>query len=123
VLIETSPGELIDKITILEIKAERIGDPDKLRNVLNELEALRGVRDREIVPSDALSKLTVELRTVNERIWKVEDELRNCERVGDFGPAFVELARSVYKNNDHRAALKRTINERLRSRIVEEKSY
>jgi hypothetical protein len=123
VLIETSPGELIDKITILEIKAERIGDPDKLRNVLNELEALRGVRDREIVPSDALSKLTVELRTVNERIWKVEDELRNCERVGDFGPAFVELARSVYKNNDHRAALKRTINELLRSRIVEEKSY
>jgi Family of unknown function (DUF6165) len=123
VLIETSPGDLIDKITILEIKSERIGDPDKLRNVRVELEALRAARDREILPSEKLATLTAELRTVNEAIWDVEEELRRCEQAGDFGPGFVELARSVYKNNDRRAALKRAINEELGSRIFEEKSY
>jgi hypothetical protein len=123
VLIETSPGELIDKITILEIKSERIGDPDKLRNVRVELEALLAARDREIVASEKLATLTAELRAVNEAIWDVEEELRRCEQAGDFGPGFVELARSVYKNNDRRAALKRAINEELGSRIIEEKSY
>ncbi len=123
VLIETSPGDLIDKITILEIKSERIGDPDKLRNVRVELEALAAVRDREILPSEKLASLTAELRAVNEAIWDVEEELRRCEQAGDFGPGFVELARSVYKNNDRRAALKRAINDLLGSSIIEEKSY
>ncbi len=122
-LIETSAGELIDKITILEIKSEWISDPDKLRNVRNELESLRAVRDRAIVPSERVLTLTAELRAVNEAIWKAEDELRLCERAGEFGSSFIELARSVYKNNDRRAALKRAINEHLRSRIIEEKSY
>ncbi len=123
VVIEAAPGELIDKITILEIKSERIADGEKLRNVRAELETLRSARDRTIVPSEDLAALTAELRAVNEALWAVEDDLRECERVGDFGPRFVELARSVYKKNDHRAAIKRRINERLGSRIVEEKSY
>jgi post-segregation antitoxin (ccd killing protein) len=123
VMIETSPGEVIDKITILEIKSERISEPEKLRNVRTELEMLRAARDAAIVSSGTLSVLTAELRAVNETIWQVEDDLRGFEQDGDFGSRFVELARSVYKDNDHRAALKRKINELLGSRIVEEKSY
>ncbi len=125
VAIEASPGELIDRLTILEIKAERMNDPEKLRNVHVELEALRKARDRTIVPSQAMPCLTAELRAVNEALWTIEDEIRECERAGDFGPKFVELARSVYKKQrpsrgaqapDQRAA-------RLGSAIVEEKSY
>jgi Family of unknown function (DUF6165) len=123
VVIEAPPGELIDKITILEIKAERIGDEEKLRNVKAELAALRAARDRTILMCEPLELLTSELRAINQALWDIEDEIRCCERGGDFGPKFVELARSVYKNNDRRAALKRQINERLGSRIVEEKSY
>jgi hypothetical protein len=123
VVIETAPGELIDKITILEIKAERSRDEEKLRNVGKELAALLKARERTILPSETLVALTVELRTVNETLWDIEDDIRVCEREGDFGPKFVELARSVYKSNDHRAALKRKINELLGSVIVEEKSY
>jgi Family of unknown function (DUF6165) len=123
VVIECSPGEVIDKITILEIKSERISDPDKLLNVRRELDALRLAFDQTIARSEVLLALSAELRSVNEAIWNVEDEIRICEREGDFGPRFIELARSVYKNNDHRAALKRKINEQLGSRIVEEKSY
>jgi hypothetical protein len=123
VLIEASPGEVVDKITILEIKSERITDPGKLESVRRELDALRLARDRAIAPRESLLELSAELRSVNETIWKVEDEIRICERQGDFGPRFIELARSVYKNNDQRAALKRRINEQLGSRIVEVKSH
>ena len=122
-MIEAAPGEVIDKITILEIKAERITEPEKLKNVGRELDALRRARDRSIAPSETLSAHAALLRSVNEAIWNVEDEIRLCELKSDFGPRFIELARSVYKNNDRRAALKRKINEHLRSRIVEEKSY
>jgi Family of unknown function (DUF6165) len=121
--VEISPGELIDKITILEIQAERTADADKLRNVRTELAALRSARDRTNVVSEDLAALTVELRSVNEALWRIEDEIRECERAGDFGPRFIELARSVYKTNDRRAALKSRINERPGSAIVEEKSY
>jgi Family of unknown function (DUF6165) len=123
VVIEASPGEVIDKITILEIKSERISDPDKLLNVRRELEGLRLAFDQAIERSEIVIALSAELRSVNVAIWNVEDEIRLCERDGEFGPRFVELARSVYKNNDHRAALKKKINEQLGSRIVEEKSY
>ena len=88
-----------------------------------ELDALRLAFDQTIAPSERLLALSAELHCVNEAIWNVEDEIRICERDGEFGPRFIELARSVYKNNDHRAALKRKINEELGSRIVEEKSY
>ena len=123
VAVEIAPGELIDKITILEIKTERIVDPAKLANVCEELALLVAARDRSIPPMAALEALTAELKVVNEAIWDVEDALRESERAGDFGPAFVERARSVYRNNDRRAALKRAINDRLGSRLIEEKSY
>lgn len=123
VIIEAAPGELIDKITILEIKAERITDPDKLRNVRTELETLRLARDRTIAQSEAISELTRELRAVNEALWDIEDEIRTFEQSGEFGERFIELARAVYKRNDHRANLKKKINERLGAAIIEEKSY
>ncbi len=123
ILVEVAPGELIDKIVILQIKSERITDAGKLAHVRAELALLESARDRSIPPSLALDDLTRDLREVNEAIWDVEDALRDCERCGDFSPHFVELARSVYRNNDRRAALKRAINDRLGSRLVEEKSY
>lgn len=123
VVIEAAPGELIDKITILEIKVERIKESDKLRHVRSELETLRAARDQTVVTGEDLAGLTAELRMVNEALWTIEDEIRECERAGEFGPKFVELARSAYKHNDHRAAIKRRINDRLGSEIVEEKSY
>lgn len=121
--VEIGPGELIDKITILEIKSERIHDAHKLRNVRAELATLEGARDQAYEPSARLTQLTDELREVNEALWQIEDDLRRCEAAHDFGPHFVELARSVYRHNDRRAALKRKLNELLGARIVEEKSY
>jgi tetratricopeptide (TPR) repeat protein len=123
ITVEIAPGELIDRLTILEIKSQRLTDPAQLRNVGVELAALRAAQERALPRSEELRKVTDELRTVNERVWQVEDEIRSCERNGDFGPRFIELARSVYQNNDRRAALKRQINQRLGSELVEEKSY
>ena len=121
--VAVSAGELIDKITILEIKSERIADAAKLANVRHELETLDAARRGAVTPSPDLDRLTAGLKAVNERLWQIEDDIRDCERNGDFGPRFVELARAVYVNNDERAALKRRINELLGSDIVEEKSY
>ena len=123
VKIDIAPGELIDKITILEIKSERIDDPEKLANVRIELDVLAAARDAAIAPSDAMTRLTADLKSVNEALWVIEDDIRDCERDGDFGPKFIDLARAVYKTNDKRAALKREINVLLGSRLVEEKSY
>jgi hypothetical protein len=123
VKVEISPGELIDKITILEIKAERIHDASKLQNVKGELAALVAARDRSVRPGDELARLTAQLKAVNETLWQVEDEIRLCERTADFGPRFIELARLVYRNNDLRAGLKRQVNELLGARFREEKSY
>jgi len=121
--VEIAPGELIDKITILEIKAERIQDEEKLRNVRVELDVLAKARDAAMAPSPDLKALTDGLKSVNESLWDIEDDIRDCERQQDFGPKFIELARSVYRSNDRRAALKRQINELLGSKLVEEKSY
>lgn len=121
--IEIAPGELIDKITILEIKLERMTDPAKLANVKIEWEVLTASLGEHTAPSADLSALTDELKTINEALWVIEDDIRDCERDGDFGEKFVELARAVYKTNDKRAAVKRQINELLGSRLVEEKSY
>lgn len=123
ITIEIAPGELIDKITILEIKAERIEDPAKLANVHLELQLLSAARDRSIASSEAMRRLTADLKAVNETLWVIEDDIRDCERDNDFGPTFIALARSVYKTNDRRAALKREINVTLGSALVEEKSY
>jgi tetratricopeptide (TPR) repeat protein len=121
--VELAPGELIDKITILEIKQAEIQDKAKLRNVAIELESLISARDAVVPASPELDALASELRLVNQQLWNIEDDIRRCEQAGDFGPRFIALARAVYKTNDHRAALKRQINDRLGSRIVEEKSY
>jgi hypothetical protein len=121
--IEIAPGELIDKITILEIKAERIGDPLKRQHVAYELQLLLRARDEAIQPSSALTALGDRLRAINEALWDIEDEIRRCERDRDFGPRFIELARAVYHTNDQRAQLKREINDLLGSPIVEEKAY
>jgi hypothetical protein len=123
VTVEIAPGELIDKITILQIKAQRITDADKLRNVRAELATLSATRDRALPAVPGLAALTAELRAINESLWVIEDDIRRCEREQDFGPRFVELARSVYHQNDRRAAVKRRINELLGSTLREEKQY
>jgi Family of unknown function (DUF6165) len=116
-------GELIDKITILEIKAERFTDAAKRNNVVAELCMLRARRDRAIPQSPRLDALGAQLKTVNERIWELEDSIRDCERRADFGPDFIAVARSIYRTNDERAAVKRQINVALGSDLIEEKSY
>jgi hypothetical protein len=123
VSVEVSPGELIDKITILEIRLERIEGKDKLKNVKLEWETLTRARDEAIEATPELEKLTADLKESNERLWEIEDDIRQCERDKDFGDRFVELARGVYVNNDQRSRLKREINELLGSRLIEEKSY
>jgi hypothetical protein len=116
-------GELIDKITILEIKAERIGDAQKARNVATELALLRAIRAEAGLEGADLDRFVAELRAVNTALWEIEDALRACEASDDFGPRFVALARSVYRTNDRRSALKKQIDLALGSTIVEEKSY
>ena len=123
VKVEISPGELIDRITILEIKAARINDEAKRANIGVELSELTAARQAAVPLSARLTALTGELREVNKALWDIEDEIRALEAAMDFGPAFVELARSVYKTNDRRSALKRKINELLGSRLIDEKSY
>ncbi|MGD9915837.1 MAG: DUF6165 family protein [Rhizobiaceae bacterium] len=123
IMVEIAPGELLDKISILEIKNERITDAAKRANVRIELDLLCAARDREITPSAALDSLYASLKRVNEALWEIEDGIRDEERDRRFGERFVELARSVYRTNDRRAALKREINTLLGSAIVEEKSY
>ena len=123
VMIEVGPGELIDKITILRIKSERIADEAKLKNVRTELDILNETLAKDVPASDELTRLDGELQKVNEALWEIEDDIRECERKGDFGDDFIRLARAVYVTNDKRAALKKEINLLLGSTIVEEKSY
>ena len=127
VTVPISVGELLDKITILEIKAERIADRKKLANVEAELALL--VERRQALGLAAgseaaeIDRLIAELGAVNRRLWEVEDRLRALEGEGDFGAGFVALARSVYRENDRRAELKRRLNELTGSELIEEKSY
>jgi hypothetical protein len=123
IFVEVAPGELIDKITILEIKKERMADVAKLENVHIEWEALTKARDNHIKQSPKMEKLTASLKAVNEELWIIEDDIRDCERSSDFSEKFVQLARAVYITNDKRAGFKRNINVFLGSRILEEKSY
>jgi hypothetical protein len=123
ITVEIAPGELIDKITILEIKSERITDAAQRHHVGAELALLVAARDCTVPGSAELTRLETELKEVNEALWQIEDEIRLCERDEDFGPRFIGLARSVYGTNDRRAALKRRINELLQSDLMEEKSY
>jgi hypothetical protein len=122
-LVEISAGELIDKLTILEIKLDNIHDAAKRVNVTREYAALTESLRRDITPDARLSDLRARLRVVNAELWRIEDEIRAHEREGVFNASFVALARSVYRTNDLRAELKRQLNTVTQSEIVEEKSY
>lgn len=122
-LIPTSVGDLLDKLTILEIKEQRITDAVKLQNVHKEQSALLAIVEQSL-KLDSIVRETMEaLRQVNLRLWEVEDALRECEARQQFDERFVSLARSVYINNDERATLKKKINELTGSQLIEEKSY
>ena len=123
VLVPVSWGEIIDKITILEIKAEQLTDASKLANVNKELAELAAVREREFPNHAQLAVVAAELKAINQKLWVIEDDIRDCERAKDFGAKFVQLARAVYVTNDERAAVKRKVNDLLGSALIEEKSY
>ena len=117
-----SPGELLDKLTILEIKAARIEDAAKKKNVLHELDSLQRVW-RAAGAHPPVDAQIADLRSVNEILWDVEDDIRRKEARREFDEEFIELARSVYRMNDRRSALKRELNVALGSDLIEEKSY
>lgn len=121
--VPVSPGELLDKITILRIKAQRMRDAEKLKNVRQELAALEQTWSASSYATLDIAAEVDALHQVNERLWVIEDDIRDQERAQTFGARFIELARAVYFENDERAAIKRRINMRLGSSIVEEKSY
>jgi hypothetical protein len=119
-LVPVSWGELLDKITILQIKQERLADDAKRANIAVELAALLDVA------AGAMARVAAplaELKAINETLWEIEDDIRDKERAGEFDARFIELARAVYVTNDRRAAVKRQINQALGSALVEEKSY
>ena len=118
-----SPGELIDKLTILEIKQARIDDPAKVKNIEHELGVLLDVWNSAGQGSSEIDQLKAELKKINESLWEIEDAIRILESKADFGDEFITLARSVYKTNDQRAKIKKDINQALGSALVEEKSY
>jgi hypothetical protein len=122
-LVQTSPGEFLDKLTILEIKSERITDPAKLENVRRELELLRATWAASPFAARDVSVLMASLKQVNEALWEIEDGIRSHEARQSFGAGFIELARLVYRTNDRRAAIKRELNLALGSDLLEEKSY
>ena len=121
--LEISIGEFFDKITILEIKKERISDAEKLVHINNELDALIGLLDTLPFSRDDVEKEVGELKSINEQLWVIEDDIRDKESQKSFDQAFIELARSVYFTNDRRSDVKRDINIKLGSDFVEEKSY
>ena len=118
-----SPGEMLDKITILRIKSERMSDPQKLSNVQLELQALQETWGASAYAQVDMEAEMTALLEVNQRLWAIEDDIRDKERAQAFDTEFIRLARAVYFENDARAAIKRRINLKLGSSIVEEKSY
>ena len=123
ILAPVSFGELLDKIAILQIKSERMSDPAKVANVRKELDALSATWLEHPAAQHQIPELRADLKAVNERLWQIEDEIRDCERKQEFGEEFVRLARAVYFENDERARIKKAINLALGSAYVEEKSY
>lgn len=123
ILTPVSYGELLDKISILQIKSERMRDPDKLANVRKELSALERTWMAHPAAVQDVAKLRADLKAVNERLWVIEDDIRVKEKAQAFDEEFIRLARSVYFENDTRARIKKDINVALGSAYVEEKSY
>jgi len=121
--VPVSPGEVLDKITILEIKSERMNDPDKLINVRTELALLKDTWMAAVPDDPVIADLHRQLKQINEALWEIEDHIRDKEREKSFDQEFIELARSVYVTNDSRSRVKKALNLHLGSAIVEEKSY
>ena len=118
-----SPGELVDKITILEIKKEFIKDSNKLKNINLEYDLLMKIYTDQISSTNGVLELKNKLKEINLKLWKIEDDIRDCERKKSFSEAFINLARAVYFTNDQRSKIKLEINLLLNSDLVEEKSY
>jgi len=121
--VPVSPGEVLDKITILEIKSERMSDPQKVANVHVELRLLQETWSQTISEDDVIRDLHAQLKEINEALWEIEDDIRDKERAREFDERFIELARAVYFTNDKRSEVKKKLNLHLGSQIVEEKSY
>jgi hypothetical protein len=122
-LVPVSPGEVLDKITILEIKLEHMQDPGKVANVRTELEQLNMCWAKAVTQDETVCSLRAQLKTVNQALWVIEDDIRDKERSKVFDEQFIELARSVYITNDRRAQIKKELNVYLGAQLVEEKSY
>ena len=123
ILVEVSVGELLDKISILEIKKEKIKDAEKLKFINDEYEILKSEFDKNVKSDDRLSKLFEVLKEINSRLWVIEDDKRLCEKNSDFGEKFIKLSRDVHLLNDNRAKLKLEINNYTGSKIKEIKEY
>jgi hypothetical protein len=121
--VSVSPGEVLDKITILEIKSERMTDPEKVANVGVELALLKETWNDTIRDTEEIQKLHAQLKKINEALWEIEDDIRDKERAKEFDKRFIELARAVYVTNDRRSEVKKRLNLHLGSEIIEEKSY
>ena len=123
ILVEVSVGELLDKISILEIKKEKIKDAEKLKFINDEYEILKSEFDKNVKSDERLTKLFEVLKEINSRLWVIEDEKRLCEKNSDFGEKFIKLSRDVHLLNDNRAKLKLEINNYTGSKIKEIKEY
>ena len=123
ILVEVSVGELLDKLSILEIKKEKIKDPEKLKFINDEYEILKSEFDKNVISGDRLTKLFEVLKEINSRLWVIEDDKRLCEKNSDFGEKFIKLSRDVHLLNDNRAKLKLEINNYTGSKIKEIKEY
>ena len=121
--VPVSPGEVLDKITILEIKSERMSDSEKVANVKIELALLQKTWAESVSQDSVINDLHAQLKEINEALWEIEDDIRDKERAREFDERFIELARSVYVTNDRRSRIKKDLNLHLGSEIVEEKSY
>tara|TARA_Y100001970_G_scaffold192134_1_gene233510 strand:- start:408 stop:797 length:390 start_codon:yes stop_codon:yes gene_type:complete len=123
ILVEVSVGELLDKISILEIKKERIKDPDKLKFIKDEYEILKNEFDKNIKSDSKLVKLFNALKNINSKLWIIEDDKRLCEKNSEFGEEFIRLSRDIHFLNDSRAKIKLDINNHTGSKIKEIKEY
>ena len=123
IIVEVSIGELLDKISILEIKQEKIKDPEKLKFILNEHSILKDQFDNNVKSGDKLNKLFKSLKEINAKLWVIEDDKRQCEKNKDFGEKFIKLSRDVHFLNDDRAKIKLEINNHTGSKIKEIKEY
>ena len=123
ILVEVSVGELLDKISILEIKKDKIKDQEKLKFIINEHEILKEQLDKNIKTDEKINKLYQSLKEINAKLWVIEDDKRQCEKESDFGEKFIKLSRDVHFLNDDRASIKLQINNHTGSKIKEIKEY